>query len=177
MGIAVSLVKRHSSLESSYIPIALRRETLRLGDYVCAFCHKREKHRVCHNIPKARGGKTEVSNLLVCCQVCQKAKDCRMAAEFKEQLIWEGRTQNVQAETIKQPIPLEIFFLDGEVLKAVTNSLPGKNTQSIWVTPQGNGQAIFINIAGSVKKIVFKGINTKNIHSLTSTSTSAKVGS
>lgn len=176
MGVAMSQIQRHTSLESSYIPIALRREILRLGHYSCVFCGKKEPHDLCHDIPKCLGGKTDLSNLLVCCSECRRKKNVKTAAEFKEQLTWERRTQNVQAETIKQPIPLEIYFLDGEILKGVTATLPGKKTQSIWVTPQGNGQAIFINIAGSVKKIVFKGINTKGLHSLTSTSTSAKVG-
>lgn len=56
MGIAVSQVQRHTSLESSYIPVELRRDVLKLGHYVCAFCYKKEKHDLCHDIPKARGG-------------------------------------------------------------------------------------------------------------------------
>lgn len=83
-------------------------------------------------------------------------------------MAWEGRTENIQAESIRQSIRLEIYFLDGEVLKGTTNSLPGNKTQSIWVTPEGNGQAIFVNIAGSVKKIVFKSVKMKDLNSLTS---------
>ncbi|MBA7624066.1 hypothetical protein ES703_31470 [subsurface metagenome] len=168
MGIAVSQVQRHTSLESSYIPVELRRDVLKLGHYVCAFCYKKEKHDLCHDIPKARGGVTEIKNLLICCRRCQKAKDVKTAAEFKERLAWEGRTENIQAESIRQSIRLEIYFLDGEVLKGTTNSLPGNKTQSIWVTPEGNGQAIFVNIAGSVKKIVFKSVKMKDLNSLTS---------
>lgn len=161
MGLAASQVQRHTSLESSYIPVGLRRDVLKLGHYVCAFCQKKEKHDLCHNVPKARGGVTEIKNLLICCRVCQKAKDVKTGPEFKEQLAWQGRIENVQAESIRQTIPLEIYFLDGEVLKGTTNSLPGKKTQSIWITPQGNGQAIFVNIVGSVKKIVFRGYYEK----------------
>ncbi len=177
MGVARSLVQKHTGLESSYILIALRREILRLGHYTCIFCGKKEPHDLCHDIPKCLGGKTEISNLLVCCSECRRGKDIKTAAEFKEQVAWQCRIKNSQAQTIRESIPLEIYFLDGEVLKGITNSLPGKKTQNIWVTPQGNGQAIFVNIAGSVKKIVFKGINTKNLQPLTSTSTSAMVGS
>lgn len=177
MGIAVSQVQRHTSLESSYIPVVLRREILRLGHYTCVFCGKKERHDLCHDIPKCLGGKTELSNLVVCCNECRRRKDVKTATEFKEELAWRGRAQNVHCETVKESIPLEIYFLDGEVLKGTTNSLPGKKTENIWMSPEGNGQAVFVNLSGSVKKIVFRGLDTKGLQPLTSTSTSAKIDS
>lgn len=160
-----SLIVRHSSLDPSYIPVRFRREVLRLGNNSCVFCGKKEKHDVCYDIPRCQGGKIEVDNLLVCCEKCRREKDSRTAAEYREMLKWRGVSENVHTETTKKPIPLEIYFLDGEVLRGKTKDLPGKTTRDIWVTLEGDGQAVFVNL-DSVKMIVFKGAQLEELEKL-----------
>lgn len=56
MNISQSQVMAHTGYESSYIPLAYRREVLRRDSNSCQFCGK-ETEMLCHGLPKCRGGK------------------------------------------------------------------------------------------------------------------------
>lgn len=127
-----------------------------MGNYVCAFCYTKETHSLCHDLPKCRGGKTELSNLLVCCQTCRRKKDVKTASEFKQELIWERRATSDLAEVVLEPVWIEIQFLDGEVLKGYTHLVPGKKySQFLRVHPKGENEQVLVNL-GAVKKIIFR---------------------
>lgn len=149
MKIAQSQILRHTGLESSYIPIALRRTTLEQQNYTCYFCGKEKTQSLCHNLPKCRAGETELSNLLVCCTPCRRQKQELTAEEYLNQL----KVEDVFEEMI---MFVKVYFLDGEIMQGETPTLPDKKDTGFYINPSGNGERIWVNLQ-AVKKVEIKG--------------------
>lgn len=151
MKLARSQILKHTELESSYIPVALRRIILKEQNHTCYFCGKGEIHYLCHNLPKCRGGKTEFSNLLVCCTPCRREKEELTAAEYL------NYTKLKVEDVFKEMLMLvKVYFLDGEILQGETPTLPDKNDTGFYINPGGNGERIWVNLH-AVKKVEIKG--------------------
>jgi len=136
-----------------------------VGHYICAFCYKKEKHDLCHDLPKCRGGKTELDNLLVCCQECKTEKHYQTADEFREQRQFEAMFENVHSEPVTEAVEANINFVDGSTISGTMSFLPGQETRYIWVKPLGNGQVIWVNLL-AVKSIIVKSVDMKKLQTL-----------
>lgn len=153
--IAQSEIVRHTSLESSYIPVTLRRIILREQNNTCSFCSKRGTKSLCHDIPKCRGGETELSNLLVCCTACRRQKEQLTAVEYLDYIKLD------EEDVFKEmSMFLRIYFLDGEIVEGEIPTLPGKNDKGFYFHPSGNGETIWVNLA-VVKKFEIKHARNK----------------
>ena len=155
MKIAHSQILKHTGLERSYIPVALRRSILKEQNYTCYFCGKKEIEFLCHGIPKCRGGETELSNLLVCCTACRRQKEQLTAEEYQNYIKLDE--ENVFKE---MSMFLRIYFLDGEIMEGEIPTLPGKNDQGFYFHPGGNGETIWVNLA-VIKKFEIKHARNK----------------
>ena len=155
MKIAHSQIVRHTALESSYIPVDLRRNILEVQHYTCYFCGKKESRSVCHNLPKCRGGETELSNLLVCCITCRRQKEQLTGEEYLDYIKLDE--ENVFEE---MSMFVKVYFLDGEVMPGEIPTLPDKNDTGFYIHPDGNGETIWVNLAG-VKKFEVKHARNK----------------
>lgn len=151
MKIAHSQVLTHTSLESSYIPVALRRTILEQQNYTCYFCGKKKIESLCHDLPKCRQGKTELSNLLVCCITCRRQKEELTAIEYLNYT--KLKVEDVFKEMI---MIVKVYFLDGEIMKGETPTLPDKKDTGFYINPSGNGERIWVNLQ-AVKKVEIKG--------------------
>jgi len=153
--IAHSQIVRHTALESSYIPVDLRRNILEAQHYTCYFCGKKESRSVCHDLPKCRGGETELSNLLVCCITCRRQKEQLTGKEYGDYIKLDE--ENVFKE---MSMFLRIYFLDGEIMEGETPTLPEKNDKGFYFHPGGNGETIWVNLA-VIKKFEVKHARNK----------------
>jgi len=155
MKIAHSQIVRHTALESSYIPVALRRTILEEQNYTCYFCEKNKIKSLCHDLPKCRGGETELSNLVVCCTTCRRQKEELTTKEYLDHIKLDE--ENVFEE---MTMFLRIYFLDGEIMEGEVPTLPGKNDKGFYFHPGGNGETIWVNLA-VIKKFEIKHARNK----------------
>jgi len=153
--IARSQVLRHTSVESSYIPAALRSIILEKQNYTCYFCGKKETKSLCHDLPKCRGGETELSNLIVCCTTCRRQKEQLTAREYLDYIKLE-----VEDVFEEMTMFLRIYFLDGEVMEGEIPTLPEKNDKGFYFHPGGDGETIWVNLA-VIKKFEIKHARNK----------------
>ena len=156
MKIARSQILRHTSLESSYIPVALRSTILEKQNYTCYFCEKNKVKSLCHDLPKCRGGETELSNLLVCCTTCRRQKQELTAEEYLNYAKLE--VQDVFKEMV---MFVRVYFRDGEIIQGETPTLPDKNDIGFYVHPSGNGETIWVSLAALKKFEVKHGTNNE----------------
>ena len=150
MKVARSQIVRHTSLESSYIPVDLRHTILEQQNYTCYFCGKKKIKSLCHDLPKCRGGETQLSKLLVCCTSCRRQKEELTAVEYLDYI--KLNEENVFKE---MSMFLRIYFLDGEVMQGEIPTLPEKNDKGFYLHPDGNGETIWVNLA-VIKKFEIK---------------------
>lgn len=133
MNISQSQVMVHTELQSSYIPLAYRREVFQRDDNCCQFCGRKTK-MLCHDLPKCRGGKTEPENLLVCCEGCRREKGELTAAEYRA----------VKLEQIDFPrevklMRIKVIFPSGDKVEGIVEELPNPETKAFWLRKDGNG--------------------------------------
>jgi len=123
MNIARSLIVRHTDLDSTYIPLAYRREVFDRDKATCHFCPQPTEY-LCHDLVKCRGGQTTPDNLLPCCVDCRREKGELTAAEYFEVKLKE---ENIFEEVIMK---ITVYFtngrspLTGEVEKEPSFSQP-----------------------------------------------------
>jgi len=153
--IAQSQIVRHTSLESSYIGVDLRHTILEQQNYTCYFCRKKKIKSLCHDLPKCRGGETELSNLLVCCTSCRRQKEELTALEYLDYI-----KLNEEDVFKEMSMFLRIYFLDGEVVEGEVPTLPGKNDKGFYFHPGGNGESIWVNLS-ALKKFEVKEVRNK----------------
>jgi len=154
--IAHSQIVRHTALESSYIPVDLRRNILEAQHYTCYFCRKKQIRSVCHDLPKCRGGETELSNLLVCCITCLREKEQFTGKEYT------NYTKLDQENVFKEMVMfLKVYFLDGEIMQGESPTLPDKNATGFYLHPGGNGETIWVNLS-ALKKFEVKHAKNKD---------------
>jgi len=154
MKLAHSQIVRHTELESSYIPVALRRTILEKQNYTCYFCGKKTNY-LCHDLPKCRGGKTELSNLLACCIPCRRQKEELTAQEYLSYIKLEEK------DIFKEEIMfVKVYFLDGETIEGETVCLPNKGDNGFYLNPTDNGERIWIGLH-AIKKFEVKSMREK----------------
>lgn len=141
MNIARSLIIKHTFLESSYIPLAHRREVLKRDKGNCRFCH-RPTEFLCHDLVKCRGGKTVPDNLLTCCEDCRREKGELTVAEYSGVRLKE---ENI-FEEVKSML-IEIHFVSGEPLTGEVPSEPSMSSPEFYVHVGNNGKTAKVNTA------------------------------
>jgi len=90
---------------------------------------------LCHDLPKCRGGKTEPSNLLSCCEDCRREKGEFTAEEYRA----------VKLEKIDFPkevgaMRIRVIFPDGERVEGIVDTLPPLGAKAFYLSKDGNGQ-------------------------------------
>lgn len=133
MNISVARITQHTGYDSSYIPLAYRREKLKSDSNGCRFCGKETK-MLCHDLPKCRGGKTNPSNLLTCCVDCRREKGEFTAEEY----------QGVKLERIDFPrevkaMRIKVIFASGQEVEGIVEDVPTPETKAFWICSPGNG--------------------------------------
>lgn len=157
MKVPKSLIVKHTSNESSHIPLPYRRQVLARDTHSCHFCHQPTDY-LCHDLPKCRGGITTSSNLLACCTPCRRDKGELTSAEYFE--VIKLKEENVLKEVIMR---IKVFFPDPkrEPIEGEVDSLPDPTVPGFYLRHVGNGcrELIFVEpgmriveLGGEVKK-------------------------
>ena len=136
------LIVKHTSDESSHIPLPYRRQVLARDTHSCRFCHC-PTHYLCHDLPKCRGGKTTPSNLLTACLDCRREKGELTAAEYCE------HTRLSQDNPLKEVTMLiRVHFSDSnrDPVEGEVDSLPDPTAPGFYLRRPGNGcrELIFV---------------------------------
>lgn len=128
MKIPRSQVLKHTGDDSSYIPLAIRREVLKEQGKTCHFCEDPTEY-LCHDLPKCRGGTTEKRNLLVCCKPCRQDKGELTAVEYRK--LREGNLDELWGK----PVRVRIFFRDPlrDPLEGEVDRLPDLNAKGFYL--------------------------------------------
>lgn len=139
MNIPRSLKVKRTELDSSHIPLPLRREVLQRDKKRCRFCSEPTKY-LCHDLVKCRGGKTTPDNLLTCCQSCRREKGELTAAEFHQVKLKE---ENIDKEMTMR---IQVFFSDSRRPPVIgeVDSFPAPNTRAFYLRHPGNGKRSLI---------------------------------
>lgn len=164
MKIATNRIIHHTELESSYVPVALRRQVLKQGNYTCFFCQKKGVHSVCHKVPKCRGGLTEADNLLICCEECRRQKEELTAEEYLDFLTQEGAFKKaLVGKQVDEKVgsPVTVFFKDGEVLQGRIYTLPGKTDTAIYIYPDNENLSVYVNLEATKKVEVISSLPSR----------------
>jgi len=96
---------------------------------------------LCHDVPKCRGGKTEVSNLLACCEDCRREKE-----EFTVQEYLVLRLAQIDFPTEVKSMRIKVIFASGKPVEGIVDKLPMPETKAFWLRYLGNGarELIFV---------------------------------
>ncbi len=157
MKVPKSLIVKHTSNESSHIPLPYRREILARDSHSCHFCHHSTDY-LCHDLPKCRGGKTIPSNLLTACLDCRREKGELTSAEYFA--VIKLKEENVLKEVTMR---IKVFFPDPrrKPIEGEVDSLPDPTVPGFYLRHVGNGcrELIFVEpgmriveLGGEVKK-------------------------
>jgi len=146
MGVAMAQKRRdyHCYLSNGYIPAKIRKEVLKRDTGKCVFCGAPTKF-LCHSIPKCRGGKTTVDNLLTCCRKCSREKGEYTPLEwffngyFKEDF-------KIKLDFKEEKVKIKVKLKDEGVIYGESNSLPRNNDNGFWMmTKEGIRRFVPIN--------------------------------
>jgi len=141
MNIPRSLVIKHTELDSSYIPLAYRREVLERDNKTCHFCHQSTDY-LCHDLVKCRGGQTAPDNLLTCCVTCRREKGELTAAEYFEIRLKE---ENIFEEATS--VFIKVYYISGRSREGEVEAEPSLNSREFYMKVGNNGKIVKVNTA------------------------------
>jgi len=124
------------SLESSYIPVADRRRTLKRDSYRCVWCGKLEEHDVSHFIQRRCGGKTFEDNLVTTCKECKRKRHYDSPTEFISKLKLEQLDFPREVKSMR----IKVVFHTGEEVEGIVENVPPLGTKAFYIRKEGNGQ-------------------------------------
>jgi len=133
MNISKSQVTVHTELQSSYIPLAYRRQVVKRDHNSCTFC-RNQTAMLCHDLPKCRGGKTEPENLLVCCEGCRREKEEMTATEYRA-----VRLEYINIPKEIKRMHIKVVFPSGKEVEGIVENVPNPETKGFWLRKEGNG--------------------------------------
>lgn len=151
MNISTSQIVHHTGYESSYIPLASRRETLRRDRNSCQFCGKQTK-MLCHDLPKCRGGKTESENLLACCEDCRREKGEFTAKEYRV-----VKLEQIDFPSEVKQMRIKVIFASGKDVGGIVDNLPTPETKAFHLHHDGNGTMELIFVEAGMRIIQLGG--------------------
>lgn len=128
------------SLESSYIPVKVRRKVLKRDECKCVWCGKPEKHDVSHFIQKRAGGETCYYDLITTCSECKRKRHYDSPKEFISKLKVEELDIFREMEMV-----IKVIKRNGEEIKGEVDSRPDPNTKGFYITYFGDGTQRFIS--------------------------------
>ena len=140
MNIALSKIIVPSQGKSFNIPLPLRRDVLERHNHTCQFCGE-PTDKLCHDLPKCRGGETTLDNLLTCCRLCSREKQELTASEYRN--IIKLRKENVFEEVIAMTI--EVHFVNGEVVTGEVENEPSFRSREFYLKVGHDGKRRKIN--------------------------------
>ena len=141
MNIPRSLIIKHTELDSTYIPLAYRREVLERDNKSCHFCHRPTEY-LCHDLVKCRGGKTTPDNLLTCCVTCRREKGELTAAEYFEVKLQE---ENIFKEATS--VFIKVYYISGRSREGEIEAEPSLNSREFYMKVGNNGKIVKVNTA------------------------------
>lgn len=139
MNIPRSLIIKHTDLDSSYIPLAHRRQVLDRDKKICHFCGDPTNY-LCHDLVKCRGGKTIPDNLLTCCQDCRREKGELTSAEYLESKL---KQENIFKEVIS--VLIKVYFSSGVSFVGEVESEPSLKSPEFYIKVGDNGNVRKVN--------------------------------
>ena len=139
MNIPRSLITNHTDLDSTYIPLAYRREVLERDKGNCHFCQQPTTF-LCHDLAKCRGGQTTPDNLLTCCMDCRRDKGEFTAAEYSAIRLKE---ENLFKEATA--VLIKLYFTSGRDLTGEVASEPSFSVPEFYIKTGHNGNTTKIN--------------------------------
>lgn len=145
------------SLESSYIPVRIRRRVLERDNYECVWCGEPEEHNVSHFIQKQAGGETSCYNLVTTCKNCKQKRHYDSPKEFISKLALKELDVFQEME-----MRIKIIKYDGNEIEVEVESRPDlNNVQGFWITYLGNGTQEWIWAKDIKKLTVLRGTKKK----------------
>lgn len=111
----------------------LRFKVLSRDNYTCRYCGAKApdvKLHVDHVIPKARGGRDELSNLVTACETCNLGKQAKVTEQAEPSLTWDefGPAFAEIQEVAREWFLRDCTGLDEEWVE-ITGSVPSPKTQ------------------------------------------------
>jgi len=129
------MLDRCLSLESSYIPVAIRRKALKRDNYKCVWCGKPEEHDVSHFIQKQNGGITTSDDLITTCERCKRKRHYDTPAEFIKQL----KLEQIDFPKEVKAMRVRVIFPNGEKVEGIVDVVPNPETKAFHLHYDGNG--------------------------------------
>jgi len=123
------------SLQTSYIPVGIRRKALKRDNYKCIWCGKREEHDVSHFIQKRTGGETFEDNLVTTCEDCIHKRHYDSPAEFIELL----KLEQIDFPKEVKAMIIKVIFASGKEVVGDVEDVPTPETKAFWLRYPGNG--------------------------------------
>ena len=140
------------SLESSYIPIRIRRKVLARDHFRCVWCGTEERYRVSHFIQRQAGGETSESNLVTTCEICQRKRHYDSTFEFISKLALEK--SNIFKDITMR---VKVVRPNGEKIEGEVESLPDPTVQAFYLRHSGNGARELIYVEPGMRIIELGG--------------------
>lgn len=123
------------SLESTYIPVAIRRKVLKRDNYKCVWCGEPEEHDVSHFVQKNYGGITIDDNLVTTCDKCKRKRHYDSPFEFISRL----RLEQIDFPKEVGAMNIKVVFAGGQEVEGTVEVVPTPETKAFYVRHLGNG--------------------------------------
>lgn len=130
-----NMSQRCLSLESSYIPVAIRRKALKRDNYKCIWLGEHEEHDVGLFIQKQAGGTVCLDNVVTQCQSCKRKRHYDTPAEFIKQL----KLGEINFPNEVKAMRIKVIFARGEPVEGVVEVVPTPETTAFYIRHCGNG--------------------------------------
>jgi len=109
---------------------------------------------LCHDVVKCRGGKTEVSNLLACCEDCRRQKEEFTAPEYLAL-----RVAYIDFPKEVKSMHIKVVFASGKEVGGIVDNLPTPESKAFWIRYPGNGGRELIFVEPGMRIIELGGEN------------------
>ena len=123
------------SLQTSYIPVKIRRKALKRDHYHCVWCGKHEEHDVSHFIQKKSGGITTDDNLITTCCGCKRRRHYDTPAQFIKLL----KLEQIDYPKGVRAMHIKVVFASGQEVEGTVEVVPTPETKAFYVRYLGNG--------------------------------------
>ena len=129
------MLDRCLSLQTTYIPVGIRRKALERDNYRCVWCGKLEEHDVSHFIQKQAGGITTSDDLITTCKDCKRKRHYDSPAEFIELL----KLEQIDFPKEVKAMRIKVIFASGKEVEGVVEDVPTPETKAFWLRYPSNG--------------------------------------
>ena len=132
------------SLQTTYIPVRIRRKALKRDNYKCVWCGELEEHRLSHFIQRREGGQTLEDNLVTTCEVCKRKRHYDSPAEFISRL----KLEQIDFPREVKSMRIKVIFASGQEVEGMVNNLPKPEEKAFYLHPDDSGMELIYTMPG-----------------------------